>query len=74
MTLDSLFINDVSIAYTRSNDHIYVPFSTSIPDNSEFTARFVYKGTIVNGLAYGVDATSGLTFAATVSESYQARE
>ncbi len=74
MTLDSLYINNVITPYTRSNDHIYVPFANPIPDNSEFTARFVYKGTIVNGLAYGIDNTSGLTFAATVSESYQARE
>ncbi len=74
MTLDSLYINNVITPYTRGNDHIYVPFANPIPDNSEFTARFVYKGTIVNGLAYGIDNTSGLTFAATVSESFQARE
>ncbi len=74
MTLDSLYINNVITPYTRSNDHIYVSLANPIQDNAQFTARFVYKGTIVNGLAYGIDNASGLTFAATVSESFQARE
>ena len=74
MTLDSVYINGIRQAYTRNADHIYVSFSTPIAANTEMTARFVYRGTIVNGLAYGIDTGSGLTFAATVSESFQARE
>ncbi len=74
MTLDSVFINEVSTAFTRNADHIYVSMPSAIPANTEMTARFVYSGTIANGLAYGIDANTGLTFAATISESYQARE
>ena len=74
MTLDSVFINNANRAFTRSADHIYVAMASPIAVNTEMTARFVYSGTIVNGLAYGIDNNSGLTFAATVSESFQARE
>ena len=77
MTLDSVFINETKQVYTRANDHIYVAFATPIPANSAITAKFYYSGTVVNGLAYGVDTGTngtGLIFAATVSESYQARE
>lgn len=74
MTLDSVYINGIRQTYTRNADHIYVSFTTPIAANTEITARFVYRGTIVNGLAYGIDTATGLTFAATVSESFQARE
>ena len=74
MSLDSVFINNVYRAFTRGADHIYVTMASPIAANTEITARFVYSGTIANGLAYGIDNNSGLTFAATVSESFQARE
>src|SRR5206468_535198 len=48
-------------------------FATPIAQGSGFTARFVYGGSVGLGLAYGTD-TSGLVFAATLSESFQARQ
>lgn len=72
MTLDSVFINNTSRSFTRSGDHIYIAFATPLAQGSSFTARFVYSGSVLQGLAYGVD-TSGLVFAATLSESFQAR-
>ncbi len=75
MTLDSVFINGVKKAFTRGSDHIYVPLSPALPAGTTLTALFFYNGTASsNGVFAGTVASNGLTYTATLSESYQARE
>lgn len=74
MQLDSVFLNGSRVGFTRQNDHIYVANNPAIAPGTTITAKFYYSGTVINGLAFGSDANSGLVYAATLSESYQARE
>ena len=74
MTLDSVVFDNEKVAFTRSLDHIYVVFPTTRPVGSQMTAKFFYSGTVINGLAYGNDASKGFIYAGTLSESFQARE
>ena len=74
MTLDSVYINGNKSPFIRSSNHVYVKFNSPILPGNELTASYYYKGAVINGLAFGSDTSSGLTFAATVSESFQARE
>ena len=75
MTLDSVYINGVKKTFTRGSDHIYVPLSPALPAGSTLTALFYYNGTASStGVYAGTVASNGLTYTATLSESYQARE
>lgn len=74
MTLDSVLVNDVKRTFTRSNDHIYVKFIPAVAAGTTITAQYFYRGTVVNGIYTGTVASNGLTYTATLSESFQARE
>ncbi len=75
MVLDSVYINGVKKAFTRSADHIYVALSPALQAGTTVTAIFYYYGTASSNAVYaGTVASNGLTYTATLSESYQARE
>ena len=75
LTLDSVYINGTKRAFTRGNDHVFVPLSPTLPAGSQVSAIFYYQGTAgTGGVFIGTQAGSGLTYTATLSESYQARE
>jgi len=74
MLLDSVLVNGTKRSYVRFNDHIYIPFSPSVPAGTMLTVSYFFKGTALNGIAFGTDPATGLKFTANVSESYQARE
>ena len=75
MVLDSVYINGVKKAFTRSADHIYVALSPALQAGTIVTAVFYYYGTASSNAVYaGTVASNGLTYTATLSESYQARE
>lgn len=73
MSLDSVFINNVKAAFTRSNNHIYIPLLPNAPAGTLLTASFYYNGNVAAGFFAGTDSR-GLDFTASVSESFQARE
>ena len=75
MIVDSVFINGVKKVFTRGSDFIYVPLSPALPAGTTVTALFYYNGTASSGGVFaGTVASNGLTYTATLSESYQARE
>ena len=74
MTLDSVYMNDVKVSFTRSSAHIYVPLASPLVIGTNFTTTFFYSGIVIHGLAYGNDASSGLIYDGTLSQSFQARE
>lgn len=74
MSLDSVFVNNTKHNFIRGNDHIYVPLNPLPNAGAELNINFYYKGTIAAGIYAGVDASNGLQYTATVSESFQARE
>ena len=74
MILDSVLINGNKANFSRSNDHIYVPLTSPLTIGTNFTTQFFYSGIVFLGLAYGNDASSGLIYCGTLSESFQARE
>ncbi len=75
MVVDSVYINGSKRAFTRGSDFIYVPLSPVIPAGTTVTAMFYYNGTAGSGGVFaGTVASNGLTYTATLSESYQARE
>ena len=75
MIVDSVFINGIKMAFQRGSDHVFIPLSPTLPVGTEVTALFYYNGTANSAAVYaGTITSSGLTYTATVSESYQARE
>ena len=76
MTVDSAFINGVKITnFIQSNDHVFVPIATALPVNATAEALFYYRGTAgSSGVFAGTSTSTGLSYTATLSESYQARE
>lgn len=73
MSLDSVYVNEKKTAFSRSNDHIYVPISPVAPSGSLLNLTFYYHGNVAAGFFAGTDV-NGLDFTANVSESFQARE
>ena len=74
MTLDSVHINGVTKSFSRGVNYVFVPLIPSLPAGSTVSALFYYHGNANNGVYAGTNASSGLTYTATLSESYQARE
>ena len=75
MVLDSVFINGVKMNFQRGSDHVYIPLSPVLPVGTTVSALFYYRGTVSAGAIYtGTIASNGLSYTATLSESYQARE
>ena len=75
MVVDSVFINGVKKAFTRGGDHLFVSLAPALPAGSEVEALVYYQGTSnSNGVFAGTNASNGLNYTATLSESYQARE
>lgn len=76
MIVDSAFINGVKItSFTQANDHVFVPIAPALPVNASVEALFYYRGTTSSlGVFAGTVAGTTLSYTATLSESYQARE
>ena len=75
MIVDSVFINGVKKNFQHSNDFVYISLSPALPAGTTVTALFYYNGTTgSSGVFAGTIASNGLTYTATLSESYQARE
>jgi aminopeptidase N len=75
MIVDSVFINGVKKSFTRGSDHVFIALSPSIPSGTMIDALFYYRGTAgSNGVFAGQVSSSGLSYTASLSESYQARE
>ncbi len=73
--LDSVHVNNVKRVFTRGNDHVYIAFSPAISANTELNLVFFYNGTVSSTAFFsGTSGSTGLTYTASVSESYQARE
>lgn len=72
MIVDSVFINDQAKTFARGGEHVFVFLGSSFPAGGIIRSRIHYRGTTGTGIYAG---TSGsLTYTATLSESYQARE
>ena len=76
MTVDSAFINGVKITtFTQSADHVFVPLTPALAIGSTIEALFYYRGTTSSlGVFAGTVSGTTLSYTATLSESYQARE
>ena len=74
MIVDSVYINGVRKNFQRGLNYIFVPLSPSLPGGSSVSALFYYRGTATTGVYAGTNGSNDLTYTATVSESYQARE
>jgi aminopeptidase N len=73
MVLDSVVINNANVNYSRSADHIYVALQPAAVASTLLQLTFYYQGTVAAGLIAGTDV-NGLSFTASLSEAYQARE
>lgn len=74
MIIDSVYINGVNTSFSRGVNYVFVPIIPALPTGSTVSALFYYRGTANNGVYSGISGGSGLTYTATLSESYQARE
>ena len=75
MNIDSIKINDVNYNFIHADDHIFIPFNTTFPTNSNLEFQCYYNGTTSSNAVYaGTSVNTGLSYCATLSESYQARE
>jgi len=73
MIVDSIKINDFITGFYQSSDHIFIPLSTTQTVGSLISVLIFYRGTS-NNLGVYAGTSNGLTYVATLSESYQARE
>ena len=75
MIVDSVFINGIKMNFQRGSDHVFIPLSPTLPIGADVTALFYYNGTASSGAVFaGTIASNGLSYSASLSESYQARE
>ena len=75
MVVDSAFVNNIPVVFNHTSDHLFIPITPIIPIGTSFSVRIHYRGTAgSNGVFAGTSASSGLSYVATLSESYQARE
>ncbi len=74
MIVDSVFINGIKKIFQRGSNHVFIPLSPALPAGSTVSALFFYNGTANSGVYDGTIGSNGLTYTATLSESYQARE
>lgn len=73
MVVDSVFINGVQKAFNHTNDHLQIGFGAIIPSGSTIISKVFYHGIANSGAVYS-GTYNGLTYTASLSESYQARE
>ncbi len=75
LTVDSVYINGVKKIFTHTADHIFVTLTPALPVGATVSAEIFYRGTANgNGVFAGTVGSNGLSYVATLSESYQARE
>lgn len=73
MIVDSIKVNNQITAFSRSSDHIFIPFGVTQSVGTTISVLVFYRGT-ANNLGVYAGTSNGLTYVATLSESYQARE
>ena len=74
MIVDSVFINGVKMNFQRGSDHIFIPLSPTLPVGTTVSALFYYNGTASGNAVFAGTNGNGLSYSASLSESYQARE
>lgn len=76
MTVDSVFINGIKRTnFSQSADHVFIPISPALAPSASVEALIYYRGSASSaGVFAGTSSTTGLSYTATLSESYQARE
>lgn len=75
LIVDSVFINGINKTFVQNADHVFVNIIPAIPTGNLFEAQIFYHGTCGNlGVYAGTISSNGLSYFATLSESYQARE
>lgn len=73
MVVDSVLINGILKTFSHQNDHLLIPFGSILPVGSEIQSKVYYHGTTNPGAVYS-GTYNNLTYTASLSESYQARE
>ncbi len=73
MIVDSIKVNDLVTAFSQSSDHIFIPLGSTQSAGSTIAVLIYYRGN-ANSLGVYAGTSNGLTYVATLSESYQARE
>ncbi len=73
MIVDSIKVNNIIVGFYQSSDHVFIPLSTTQTVGASISVLIFYRGTS-NNLGVYAGTSNGLTYVATLSESYQARE
>ena len=76
MIVDSIFVNGSRHLFSVGNDHIMIPFPLPFSINTSLNIQIYYHGTSAAqmGMYAGNMQGNTLSYSATLSESYQARE
>lgn len=74
MVVDSVFINGTKLNFVHNSDFIQVKIPSVIPAGTLVAVKIYYYGTMGSGGVFTGTTSNGLTYTATLSESYQARE
>ncbi len=79
MTVDSVFLNGVKKSFSVGSDHVFIPVIPALSNGQSLSVLIYYKGTagssgVFAGTTGGGPGGTPLTYTATLSESYQARE
>lgn len=73
--VDSVFFNNVKVSFQHFLDHVIIKPAIPLPTGSSIQALYYYHGVASNaGVFAGFSPGNGLSYTASLSESYQARE
>ncbi len=73
--VDSVFFNNVKVGFQHFLDHVIIKPAIPLPTGSSIQALYYYHGVASSaGVFAGFTASNGLSYTASLSESYQARE
>lgn len=74
MTMDSVYVNGVKKNFNEASNHVNVPLIPSIASGQNIEVTYYYRGNVGAGFYTGTMSSIGLTYTASLSESFQARQ
>jgi hypothetical protein len=66
MIVDSIKVNNVTISFSQSSDHIFIPLGSTQSVGTTISVLIYYRGN-ANSLGVYAGTSSGLTYVATLS-------
>lgn len=74
LTIDSVYFNGEAFSFLRTANHLMIPAGKNLQPGTMIDVVIYYRGNIRQGSFYTGTTASGLTYTATLSQSFKTRE